>query len=566
MFGLSCLLLLFGLTSSWPSFSEEPKPGTEITAPNSSPDTPESISINTLVKKEGENGKSDLGEPIPGNQLSLYLGGDGKKLVAVKIRNGKQNEVANEAKWEFDDPSIASVTGRDNQLLAKKIGETTLIATLGGMTSEKIRVTVKDPGTLKIEAETTSIPVLVTLPLIAKVNYKDEPIDLRPDQLVWTSSNTEVATINKRGELQTLSAGNTKITASLIDKEGKGEAAIKAELVLTVIKREVSSIKIEPSNVAVTAASYAKFTARGTFNNNQEYDVTRAVEWFSSSPDVAVISNGTATILGPGTTIVSASYGDKKSDNTQSATLKVLRSAVPLNTNKLGVGDTISLDVYMRGFIPVDDNDAEKDIRERYAPAGTKLRIDGADSTQSFFFVHAPSLPNLPKPTCKDQDSQCEIEEWLKDPQLMPIRKSNEYKIKQNAFDLHGVRSAGLEYGILVVPYKFHLTDHSMSPGGTIGAYFGWHVAPTSVASTAVVISAGLGSVSFETQDAAGNKTKVDHTSLSLATGVVATFNRTVPFQLGLLFGYDWAGKNSNYVYEGKPWIALSFGASLTSP
>jgi hypothetical protein len=51
---------------------------------------------------------------------------------------------------------------------------------------------------------------------------------------------------------------------------------------------------------------------------------------------------------------------------------------------------------------------------------------------------------------------------------------------------------------------------------------------------------------------------------IAAAGGFIVNLTKSGLFQIGLLSGFDWAGKGSQYKYEGKPWISVSFGTNFT--
>jgi hypothetical protein len=84
----------------------------------------------------------------------------------------------------------------------------------------------------------------------------------------------------------------------------------------------IVAITISPTNVGVSQSTATEqFTAQGTYGNGNTGDVTGLVNWSSSSAAVATINQaGLATLVGQGTTTITA----KSSDTSASTTLAVL--------------------------------------------------------------------------------------------------------------------------------------------------------------------------------------------------------------------------------------------------
>ena len=88
-------------------------------------------------------------------------------------------------------------------------------------------------------AKTTPKLVLTEMPVSlsvgSKITIKAEPVDFetQPDSIEWSSDNTAVATVDKRGIVTCVSAGRAKITATAAD----GETPVSASCMVNVAKR-----------------------------------------------------------------------------------------------------------------------------------------------------------------------------------------------------------------------------------------------------------------------------------------------------------------------------------------
>ena len=88
-------------------------------------------------------------------------------------------------------------------------------------------------------AKTTPKLVLTEMPVSlsvgSKITIKAEPVDFetQPDSIEWSSDNTAVATVDKRGIVNCVSAGRAKITATAAD----GETPVSASCMVNVAKR-----------------------------------------------------------------------------------------------------------------------------------------------------------------------------------------------------------------------------------------------------------------------------------------------------------------------------------------
>ncbi len=89
-----------------------------------------------------------------------------------------------------------------------------------------------------------------------------------------------------------------------------------ASVQVTVLAQSVtlSSISLVPRNMTIAAGATQQFTATGTYSDGSTQDLTTKVNWVSSAPAYATISNTTGTIglatgVAAGITTISASLG-----------------------------------------------------------------------------------------------------------------------------------------------------------------------------------------------------------------------------------------------------------------
>jgi hypothetical protein len=143
-----------------------------------------------------------------------------------------------------------------------------------------------------------------------------------------------------------------------------------------------------------------------------------------------------------------------------------------------------------------------------------------------------------------------------------------QYAVPASVFVNHEYSASGLEYGILLTPYKFHIANRSLTTSATIGPYVGYHLLSSPGSTISEVLSVGIGSVSVPSASTSATGTVTTATSnqvsLSVAQGFVWTLTKSGTFQMAFLVGIDWLGYGSGYQYEGKPWLGIGFGTNIT--
>lgn len=126
-------------------------------------------------------------------------------------------------------------------------------------------------------------------------------------EITWTSSDTEVVTVDDKGVLTAVKVGRATVTAA-----GKDNAAVSASCVVNVVDESqyegvpVQSVKI-PYNATVRVGNTKKLTAEITPANA----TNKTIIWTSDNEDVATVDeNGNLTGVSTGGTRVRATSED----------------------------------------------------------------------------------------------------------------------------------------------------------------------------------------------------------------------------------------------------------------
>lgn len=123
--------------------------------------------------------------------------------------------------------------------------------------------------------------------------------------------------------------------------------------------------------------------------------------------------------------------------------------------------------------------------------------------------------------------------------------------------------STSIQWGALVVPYKFQLSgDRDLKGGATIGAYVGVPFAFDALGVSLVPIAFfGAGNTSVR-QVVNGEET--DNNLFALSYGAGLTFEIDQSFQMGAVVGFDHVNDDAGYEYNDQPWVALQIGFKFT--
>jgi hypothetical protein len=273
----------------------------------------------------------------------------------------------------------------------------------------------------------------------------------------------------------------------------------------------------------------------------------------------------TTTAVGTTTTAAPADSTQTTTTTTAAGTQTTTQPAsdTPSTGLDIGTGDIVFLRVDTPGFVSVDDS-----TKKYCAPAGTELQVSNTtDDGGKKFYVRvlrlAPTQPSSGFLGIRTTEGHATCTADVSTD--LTVSEHVQYLLDKKVLDSHEYGAAGLEYGILIAPYKFHISDRSLTGSATVGPYIGFHALTSPGSTLSEVISIGIGNVPVTKESSPpGDPSTSDKVSLSVATGYVLTLTKSGRFQLAFLIGFDWAGHESEYKYEGKPWFGVGFGANLT--
>ena len=309
--------------------------------------------------------------------ISLVEGDEMALSATVKPDDASDKKVT----WTSSKEEVATVSA-EGLVKAVKEGEAVITAKAGEKTAE-CRVTVsakKIPVTMvMLNKESLTLMVGDEEKLVATI----VPENATDQNVQWSSSNTEVATVDQEGLVKALKEGESKIVAYV---DGK-----TAECAVTVEYVHVSEICLDKTSESLYEGEKVTITATLTPEDATYKEIT----WSSSDPAVASVEQGVVTAIKKGTATITATANGKSA----SCAIEVLRAltAISLEPSSLTlhIGDETTLtttytpqDATLRGEVSwtssnsnvakVDDNGTVKAIE-----AGTTVITVSADGLKA---------------------------------------------------------------------------------------------------------------------------------------------------------------------------------------
>lgn len=133
------------------------------------------------------------------------------------------------------------------------------------------------------------------------------PLDVSNNNVLWLSSNESIATVDEEGNITTLAAGTTVLSA--IAEDGSG--IVSNDISLTVTKVAVSTISVTGS-ASLAVGTTEQYAAEVLPENASDKSVT----WSSSDESIATVdAEGNVTAVAEGTVTITATSVDDTSIN-----------------------------------------------------------------------------------------------------------------------------------------------------------------------------------------------------------------------------------------------------------
>ncbi len=231
--------------------------------------------------------------------------GVAQQFTAVGAFNdGTSQDITNTVTWTSSQPALVSITV-SGAATARSTGTVTIIATSGAVSGSTTSVTVSAANimSIAIQGGDAAIANGTTGKLNAIGTFNDGSTRDVSYSATWTSSVPAFATVVSGGRVQSVSPGQTTMTATL------GGQSISVNL--TVTNATLVSISITPSISSIAAGTQVPFLATGLFSDSSTQVITTNVTWASTDMTVAAISNasgthGIATAIAGGNVTISA--------------------------------------------------------------------------------------------------------------------------------------------------------------------------------------------------------------------------------------------------------------------
>lgn len=198
--------------------------------------------------------------------------------------------------WNSSNTEVAMVT--DGTITAKSIGETNITISYQGKVCASCQVIVSavDVSSVTLNQYNLDISIGESIKLEATI----EPQNATNKEIVWESSDENIATVSDNGIVNAVNVGNTIIKAIAINSN------IYAECKITVIPKRVIGITCQ-ENVKVPLYGSVEIVASTIPSDASDCSIS----WTSSNPEIATVTeDGQVVGLSFGETTIIAKTTD----------------------------------------------------------------------------------------------------------------------------------------------------------------------------------------------------------------------------------------------------------------
>ena len=251
-------------------------------------DTGLTASCVVTVKKHTE------GITLDTNKATVYVG----KTLTLTATVTPEDATNKNVTWSTSDKTVATV--KKGVVTALKSGTVTITAKTseGGFKAECVIEVIQ--GIDKINIDKTEL--LLDMKESAEIKAEILPADAQEKDIIWTSSDEEIATV-KDG----IVTGMSKSGKAVIRVESAKDNTVYAECTVTV-KEPVSSIELSKTEVELAKGKKVTLTAKVLPENAND----KTVIWTSGDDKIATVKDGVITAVAAGTveiTVTSVAYG-----------------------------------------------------------------------------------------------------------------------------------------------------------------------------------------------------------------------------------------------------------------
>jgi uncharacterized protein YjdB len=216
--------------------------------------------------------------------------GQTKQLSAQGVySDGTTQDVTAQVAWTSNPINFVSVSASG---LAAGVspGSSTITATLGSISGTASgTVSAMVLNSITVTPSSASVAIGQSQSFTANGVFSDGSSTDMTDSVTWSSSSTNLATINATGLATGVAAGSAHVVATSGSVTGSASLTVTAAVLL--------SIDISPDGQSIPIGGQYQIALTGSYSDNSTQDITNAT-WSSSDPSTASVDPITGIVTG----------------------------------------------------------------------------------------------------------------------------------------------------------------------------------------------------------------------------------------------------------------------------
>lgn len=193
----------------------------------------------------------------------------------------------------------------------------------------------------------SALPLNQSIQINIYENYSDGESINASASLIWESSDTSLATVEK-GLVQTYEKeGLVEISYETSTKLSDGSPLYRNVLLVNVEDLALEAINLSINTLETFVNSSNTVEAMGLYEKNIIFDITNSVEWLSSDTNICTVSKGVIVCSAEGNVTITCSDNNVTSDELQVTASVPLYSSIEISADKttFNAQQTIELEV-----------------------------------------------------------------------------------------------------------------------------------------------------------------------------------------------------------------------------
>ena len=263
-----------------------------------------SASISYTIQNPEPEVVSVTGVSIDHGAVGLGLAKEGEEPSTFQlIASVEPSDATNQnLTWHSENEDVVTV---DQNGLVTAVGEgntDVIVTTEDGDFTDRCNFNVIKPQNAVTSVKLNKETLLLEPEQTEKLETTILPEDADNKEVIWSSNNEEVATVDQQGNVVAVGEGECDITVSAVDGDASAVCHVVVKSLVTV-----TEIELNKSSITGKPGTGYQLTAAVSPENA---DVTE-MKWSSSAPQIASVDqNGVVSILGLGECVITAAIGD----------------------------------------------------------------------------------------------------------------------------------------------------------------------------------------------------------------------------------------------------------------